>query len=1561
MRKTLLFLAIIWSFNQTIAQTWLNNLPQNNKSEYNLQDYQSAFNSYWDSYNVKNGYYYQEGVKKKAAGWKQFKRWEYLMESQVNPETGEFPNQSAQEVYNNFKQSNSYQSLTGTGNSWTSIGPFSPVNGSNSRGVGRVNCIAFHPTDNNTYWIGAPAGGLWKTTDNGASWTCLTDSNDVLGVSSIIIPSDYATSNTIYIGTGDRDAWDNRSIGILKSTNGGTTWNTTGISYSLSASKMVNKMISDPNNNNTIIAATSNGVYKTTNGGTTWSNQLTSTNFIDLEYKPGNFSTLYGSTKYGEVYVSTNGGTSWTQKLNVSGGYRIEMAVTPNNSSIVYAIVANYNDGLKGIYKSTNSGASFTSVYNTNNLLGWHSDASDSGGQGWYDLSIAASPSNSNNVIIGGVNSHRSTNGGSAWSCSNCWTSSTYYNTGNHPVAHADKHNLVYRSNGDLFECNDGGLFISTNNGATWTNKSNGLTISQMYKLGTSKTVATETIAGLQDNGTKLLSAGTWSDVKSGDGMECLIDYADVNTQYGTYTNGQISRTTNHWTSATDIEPSAAGSGAWVTPYIIDPVTHTTLYAGYADVWKTTDKGNNWTKISIMNTSNKIRSMAISPSNTSILYVADNNHIWKTTNGGTSWSSVTGSIPVSNSNITYIAIKSTDPNTVWVTLSGFNSNNVYKTTNGGTSWSNFSSGLPSIPMHSIVQDTTVSSSDILYVGTQLGVYYKDGNNNWQEFNPNLPKVRIGELEIYYDANSQNNKLRAATYGRGLWEIGLYAAGSSAPITNFGSNRKTICTGDTVTFTDSSSFSPTSWYWVFTPNNITFINGTSANSQNPEVKFPNSGYYNVSLTATNSNGSNTKTKNSLIKVGGFQTPFIEDFETTSTTLSNWRIGNPDNLTTWSLANTSGNGSSTRSATMSYYSNNHAGERDNLISPILNLSSLVTATLQYQHAYTRYNTAGTDSLIIYISGNCGSTWTRLASYGEDGTGNFATAPDGTFTQNATFSPTSANDWCGSAIGADCDSIDISTYAGNDNVVIAFQGYDNYGNNLFIDNINIFGSTTTALTAAFTAASSTICTDVQTTFTNTSLNATSYTWKENGAVISTSQDLTKTFTTGGSYTIMLIASNGTTTDSASQVITVNPSPSQAVTPTGPSSNCTNSSPTSSFITAGSTYALSYIWTLTPSSAGTISGNTTNAVVTWASAYTGTAYVQAMGTNTCGNGVISDSIIVNISSAPSSASTPTGADELCQNPVNTTYNISPIANASTYQWTISPSSAGVITNNGVTATIDWNNTFTGNATITVMGSNSCGNGSASSPLNISINAIPGSTATPTGPNSLCKNNNNTNYNVSPTNYATSYNWTLSPSSAGVITGNGTSAVINWDNQYVGQTNIKVSATNNCGTGPFSNNLSVMINNTPPIPTITSSFDTLFSSSNIDNQWYLSNNAISGATNYYYNVSSNGNYYVKVTNSNGCSSSSANYYFGSVGIEYDNENSSIKIFPNPTSDIITVSGKNINSIEVLNVQGQKINEYKNKTNLKKIVIDLSNNSYGVYLLKIKTKDGILLEKVILE
>ena len=338
------------------------------------------------------------------------------------------------------------------------------------------------------------------------------------------------------------------------------------------------------------------------------------------------------------------------------------------------------------------------------------------------------------------------------------------------PAVHAAKHQLKYRSNGDLFECNDGGVYISANDGTGWTDKTNGMMISQMYKLGVSQSVSGEVITGLQDNGTKLYTSSAWDDVKGGDGMECLIDYTDVDIQYGTYVNGQISRTTNHWVSATDIEPS---SGNWVTPYIIDPADPNTIYAGYEEIYKTTDRGDSWTTISSLG-SGHFRAMAIAPSNNQVLYVSTGVNIWVTTNGGSDLTNINNSLPLVSSSITYIDVKGDDENTLWVTLSGYNSDNVYESTNGGSNWTNISSGLPGIPAYSIVQNAQSTGEVHLYVGTELGVYFKQGSSSWVEFNTGLPNVKIGELEIYYDATPTNSKLYAATYGRGLWNTTVEA-------------------------------------------------------------------------------------------------------------------------------------------------------------------------------------------------------------------------------------------------------------------------------------------------------------------------------------------------------------------------------------------------------------------------------------------------------------------------------------------------------------------------------------------------------------------------------------------------------------------------------------------------------------------------------------------------------------------------------------------------------------------------------------------------------------------
>ncbi|MBL0008538.1 MAG: hypothetical protein IPP25_15530 [Saprospiraceae bacterium] len=280
------------------------------------------------------------------------------MSSLVDRTTGAFPTKSALQVRQAFERTHPAPRVT-TAAQWTPIGPFSSFSGYS--GIGRINCVAFHPTDQNIYWVGAAAGGLWETRDNGGTWTCLTDNNGVLGVSDIVIPDDYDTSNTIYIATGDSDAWDNRSVGVLKTTDGGTTWNETGLSFTIYDGRMVNRLLQDPTNKDVLIAATSIGVFKTFDGGTTWNTQMIDVEFIDMEFNPNNPAIIYGSTKYSQIFRSTDG-NSFSPVFTDGNANRIELAVSPNQPDWVYAVASNGNSGLYGIFKSTDSGFTFNEV-----------------------------------------------------------------------------------------------------------------------------------------------------------------------------------------------------------------------------------------------------------------------------------------------------------------------------------------------------------------------------------------------------------------------------------------------------------------------------------------------------------------------------------------------------------------------------------------------------------------------------------------------------------------------------------------------------------------------------------------------------------------------------------------------------------------------------------------------------------------------------------------------------------------------------------------------------------------------------------------------------------------------------------------------------------------------------------------------------------------------------------------------------------------------------------------------------------------------------------------------
>ena len=374
------------------------------------------------------------------------------------------------------------------------------------RGVGRINNLTFDPNNDNILWVGSPSGGLWKSIDGGLSWTSNTDLLPNLGVSDIAI--DPTNSNIMYIITGDRDSDDTYAYGLMKSTDGGSTWNTTGLSFNVNSAYRGNRILIHPNNTNILLVSTRKSGYgetfRSTDGGENWDMVLQGPNLISMEFNTSNPNIIYGvTTGTSKFYRSNDNGISWENMtyeagLPNSGNSRAVVAVTPANSNVVYILYSSGNGGFGGLYKSTDGGYNFTLQSDSPNILSWEVNGSGTDGQGTYDLALAVSPINENIVFTGGINIWKSVNGGVNWDISSHW-----YGNGGTEYVHADQHMLKYNpSNGILYSGNDGGIYKSENNGSNWTDISDGLQITQFYKIGISQTNFGLLLGGTQDNGT---------------------------------------------------------------------------------------------------------------------------------------------------------------------------------------------------------------------------------------------------------------------------------------------------------------------------------------------------------------------------------------------------------------------------------------------------------------------------------------------------------------------------------------------------------------------------------------------------------------------------------------------------------------------------------------------------------------------------------------------------------------------------------------------------------------------------------------------------------------------------------------------------------------------------------------------------------------------------------------------------------------------------------------------------------------------------------------------------
>lgn len=1093
--------------------------------EANFFDVQHAFEIYWKDREIT-----------RSNGWKQYKRWEYMMQNRIRPD-GTLP--APDHVWKEYFEYQNQRTMRENYGSWVNLGPFDVPTTRGYQGLGRINALAFDPFDPDIIYIGAPSGGLWKTSNYGNTWTPLTDMLPTLGVSSIVV--DFTNPDVIYIGTGDRDAGDAPGLGVMKSTDNGITWfpATDGI-----GNRTVGRLIMYPGDASIILAATSGGVYKTLDGGQTWYRTLTG-DHKDILFKTDNPMIVFSSAG-GKLYRSDDLGENWIQITNgIVSGSRGVIGVTPADPDVVYFLTTT-SSSYKGIYRSVDGGLSFTEMSTSPNIMSWGCNGG-SGGQAWYDLDMAVDEQDANTVYAGGVNCFKSTDGGATWFIVSHWWGDCGV-----PAVHADLHVLEYNPHdGRLFAGNDGGIYFSINDGISWVEISNGLAISQTYKLGQSATVKDLVINGYQDNGTSTYTGSSWLAVNGGDGMECAFDHQDATYSYSTIYYGAIYRHLNHF-NVTKIAGQGVGnideSGAWVTPFILHEANPAIMFAGYKNVWRSNNVKTGlpvWKKISSDESSN-CSVLEQSPADVNILYVVRGSTLQRTDdamNDAPVWISLSNFLPGSGS-VSDVEAHPFEPDIVYITRG----NRVYRSTDRGISWTDMTGSLPDIYISGIA--FYKNSQEGLYVGTDAGIYYRDLSlDDWVQFSNGFPVAgRVSEIEIYYDPEDPaSDMIRASTYGRGLWESspyhGMPAAAFTAsettvpagcainftdlstgvptswnwtfegsttptsivknptgivyqyegvytvklvvsnpvgtdslimtdyitvssaitPYADFGVDNRSFCSNDAIaSFYDSSLYCPIAWEWSFDPNTVAFIQGTTYTSQNPVVMFSEPGNYAVTLQASNQNGSSSTTRPDYIMVGGGHLPFSDDFESGIFSSNSWSIDNPDSGKTWEISAVGGASHGDMAARVNIYTYFALPyQRDRLISPPFNLTDYPNAYLTFQHAYAQKYPSISDSLIIYISADCGETWIRIFAGGDDGSGSFATHPRST----DEFIPQNTEDWCGAGYGSECYTVDISGWTGNQDVRIMFESYNFLGNNIYIDNVSIFTTVAIADTAPVT----------------------------------------------------------------------------------------------------------------------------------------------------------------------------------------------------------------------------------------------------------------------------------------------------------------------------------------------------------------------------------------------------------------------------------------------------------------------------------------------------------------